>query len=394
MVPSRTLACLLALTPALAAAAQCDMVIKEDFRLGDRPSGNRGRIRTAQIHDGLGDYWTQVPGDASVRWISGEPPSFQFAASSVDPLEWPEDPAFPEYNGTAFGEDHGVSLLPLATPAVRFVASLDAVPIYGLHDGILFGLTATAALADNFASGGELWVRYAGTGEWELHTRTQGLLASGVASTGSVLTGFTPLQIEYTPGTRQVRLAINHEVVADLTLDFDPAPSHVGFECDAPFTNWQVVNNLVVRRGALSLLDSQPSDVSAPAGGSFTLTASTAVSDRRVLWLLGGLPLEDGPQAIGNVSGSSTLSLTVTSTCTACANPLTVQWSDQTAFEGVTAATLTGADIKVEGYLNASGVLVAREIHLNGSSDHDAYDKPPTSAVGLAKGWGKYRNRR
>lgn len=71
----------------------------------------------------------------------------------------------------------------------------------------------------------------------------------------------------------------------------------------------------------------------------------------------------------------------------------TIQWTDTTAFTGVTAATLANAAVKVEGYRNASGVLVAREVRLAGTADQDAYDASATGED-RSKGWGKYKNRK
>jgi hypothetical protein len=72
---------------------------------------------------------------------------------------------------------------------------------------------------------------------------------------------------------------------------------------------------------------------------------------------------------------------------------ITVLWNDTTAFTGVSTTTLSNTEVKVEGYLNASGTLVAREIHAAGVAEHDAYDKPASGSE-LGKGWSKYKNRK
>ena len=84
---------------------------------------------------------------------------------------------------------------------------------------------------------------------------------------------------------------------------------------------------------------------------------------------------------------------------TMCAGVMqSVLWTDQTAFTAITPQTLAGAMVKVEGYLNASGVLVAREIRKPDPSGLDAFD-PPTMPAGPASspmpgtGWDQYRNR-
>ena len=74
-----------------------------------------------------------------------------------------------------------------------------------------------------------------------------------------------------------------------------------------------------------------------------------------------------------------------------------VQWTDQTALIGITVETLSGAVVKVEGYLNDAGVVVAREIRKPEPTALDAYDKPaspatPTNPAMPTMGWEKYRN--
>jgi hypothetical protein len=77
-----------------------------------------------------------------------------------------------------------------------------------------------------------------------------------------------------------------------------------------------------------------------------------------------------------------------------------VQWSDQTAFNGLTAESLTAqtlvaVTLKVEGYLDASGTLVAREVRTLNAQSTEAYDKPdddgkPESAGNKGHGWDLY----
>ena len=51
-----------------------------------------------------------------------------------------------------------------------------------------------------------------------------------------------------------------------------------------------------------------------------------------------------------------------------------VKWNDQTTFQGVTSSTLAGTQIQVEGYLDASSVLIAREIRVPGQREADRFD--------------------
>jgi hypothetical protein len=62
-----------------------------------------------------------------------------------------------------------------------------------------------------------------------------------------------------------------------------------------------------------------------------------------------------------------------------------VLWTDATAWgTGVASATLSGASVEVEGYLNSASVLVARSVRLQGTDDADRY--------GTASGWSSYNS--
>jgi hypothetical protein len=80
---------------------------------------------------------------------------------------------------------------------------------------------------------------------------------------------------------------------------------------------------------------------------------------------------------------------------TASATTQKVQWSEQTVFAGVTAATLDTVAVVVEGYLDASGTLVARKIRnpsvSSGRQDSDAYS---TDDSGTTRSWSHYRSSR
>lgn len=80
---------------------------------------------------------------------------------------------------------------------------------------------------------------------------------------------------------------------------------------------------------------------------------------------------------------------------TASATTQKVQWSDQTVFAGVTAATLDTVAVLVDGYLDASGTLVARKIRnplvVSGRQDSDAYSGTDT---GSNRSWSHYRSGR
>lgn len=98
--------------------------------------------------------------------------------------------------------------------------------------------------------------------------------------------------------------------------------------------------------------------------------------------------------------GSMTFVLTSSSEHSTATSSVTVQWSEQTVFTGVSSATLNGSSVKVEGYLNSSGVLVARSIRVPGTADQDRYDRPmstvpagSTPTLGMGMGWKDYDNK-
>ncbi len=97
-------------------------------------------------------------------------------------------------------------------------------------------------------------------------------------------------------------------------------------------------------------------------------------------------------------TGSMSFTLTSTNPNTSATSTLSVQWSAQTVFTGVTSATLAGATVKVEGYLDAAGVLIARAIHTPGTEDQDRFDRPEPSVGGtgtstMGMGWKDYDDR-
>ena len=94
------------------------------------------------------------------------------------------------------------------------------------------------------------------------------------------------------------------------------------------------------------------------------------------------IPVREVRGAVSGLSsGSKSFSITVGSTT------IKVQYSDTTAFTGVTAATLAnGNSIEAEGTFDSAGVLHAREISLHGSRDGDKF------APG-GKGWDDYKKR-
>lgn len=80
---------------------------------------------------------------------------------------------------------------------------------------------------------------------------------------------------------------------------------------------------------------------------------------------------------------------------TASSTTQKVQWSDQTVFAGVTATTLGGVSLVVEGYLDSTGTLIARKVRnpsvATGRQDADDYATPGGSGT---RSWSHYRSSR
>lgn len=81
---------------------------------------------------------------------------------------------------------------------------------------------------------------------------------------------------------------------------------------------------------------------------------------------------------------------------TASAGAQKVQWSDQTVFAGVTATTLDGLALVVEGYLDSTGTLIARQVRnpsvAAGHRDADDYGRIDDDAS--THSWRHYRSGR
>lgn len=91
----------------------------------------------------------------------------------------------------------------------------------------------------------------------------------------------------------------------------------------------------------------------------------------------------------GTATGVVTASRSFTLAQAAGTTPalLTVQWTQQTVFKGLTAATLSGTSLVAEGYLDGNGVLIAREIRTPGQREADRFD--PRQGSGDSE-WARY----
>jgi hypothetical protein len=97
--------------------------------------------------------------------------------------------------------------------------------------------------------------------------------------------------------------------------------------------------------------------------------------------------LQGAPSAVDTTALSFTLT-------TAAGTKQKVSWSAQTAFVGLTAATLASATtVKVDGYLDTTGVFIARSIRVPGTSDSDSFD-PTAGGAGWTTYDANFRGRR
>src|SRR5687768_1472707 len=198
---------------AVAHSTRSDEVLFSDtFYLGPRPRNDDGRIREAFPNTSLDDFWAQFPGNANVRWSAGDGHDFgwQFSASSIDPLEPPEDFGG---NGTLTARGNPAALLPFSPPATAFSVAANLLPL-GNNDWVAIGFTSTGTLSNNFEHSAEIWLRFWGDGRYEVRTSgTNGQLVAG----SETKIGFTPAKLIYDPVTRAVSGFVNDRPFARFT---------------------------------------------------------------------------------------------------------------------------------------------------------------------------------
>lgn len=292
------------------ASAQCTLLARETFYLGDRPHGGNGRLRTAFVHDTLKDFWSQAPANGTM-WIAGDgtiPNRWAFAASSLDPAE--VDPLDP-YNGTAFGEPGAAAVLPFSPPTQPFTISAEAV--MG-PSTVILGLTSSPAVLDNFATAGALWMSLDNNGNWAIRTNGSALVASGQAPIiGTLNSGWLHMELTFDPPNSTVQGQVMGTVIPPTPVTLATPINYLGMEAR---DNWCVLNNLAVTTGTpLSVSASGPISPVCSAS-TVSLSATTNAADpRAIFWTRDGLILTDGPSPWGGamISGSNSLTLTLAS---------------------------------------------------------------------------------
>lgn len=203
-----------------------EVLLSDSFYLGSRPRGNNGNLRDAFPNTSLNDFWLQFPSNALTRWAAADAPDFgwQFSASSIDPLEPPED-AFGG-NGTITARGNPDALVAFAPPATAFSVAANLLPL-GDTDWVAIGFTSSGVLSSNFENFAQIWLRFWGNGDYEVRTMgTSGQLLNGHVTK----IGFTPAKLVYDPVTRRISGFVNDQRFAAFTNDSVANIQFVGLE--------------------------------------------------------------------------------------------------------------------------------------------------------------------
>ncbi len=342
------------------ARAQCTLLLWDDFQLGPRPKGN-GNLRDAQVHDGLNGYWPLV-GPPGAKWIAPEGSQLDgwiFSASSMDPLE-PVEP-FPDLssNGTASGQGHAAAWLPFTPPSVPFTLSVNVVPISVPDDTIRIGFSGSSVTNSNLDAFGRLWLEVTSAGVWSLHAGGSGTpIASGLASMGSALSGFTVLELTYDPGTQKTWGKLGQDTFGPLPAPLGGAIQFAGLEAHNTVVSYQTVNHFVVRTGPSVIVSEEPVSVSISPGGTARFSVATtagAADPIRYTWLRAGFPIADGPTGAGSVvsgAGSGMLTIQGASLADADAYSCVIATTCGVAYSQPATLSVCAADFDHSGFVD------------------------------------------
>ena len=287
---------------------QCDVLLRETFRFGERPHGGNGSLRMVELEDRLKDYWPQAS-SIGARWLSADQatqPLWQFAWSTADPAE--VDPLEgPDGNGTAFGEAGAAAVIPFGVPASAFTMSADMA----LANGEAYlGYTTTANFVNNFEIDGALWMSMNANVDWVVYANGNQVVASGHSAGGGALNGgFYRLEMTYDPVTSRVWGKAAGEAFGPFNVTLTRPLAYFGMEAH---NSWCVINNVAIYAGTPVSIGISGPDV-ACLGCSAVLTANTnAQGPAGYFWMRNGALLSDGTQSSGAVlSGTGTSELSI-----------------------------------------------------------------------------------
>ena len=228
-LPSLAALAALALLPAFPLRAQ-ELLLQDSFALGNRPSDERGTILNAADKTEINDFWALFPNQAAERWISGRKKGggWDFASAPLNPNE-PLADSPGGVNGVISTQGENAALLPFIPPSTAFEAAADLV-VSDPGDWIALGFTSSPAVANNFESFGQIWLRLFGDGSWQVFAQgAQGPSASG----RTALAPFNPVRLAYDPVSKKVSGSVNGAEFPPFSLGFTPVISDVGFEANS-----------------------------------------------------------------------------------------------------------------------------------------------------------------
>lgn len=256
----------------------------------------------------------------------------------------------------------------------------------GLGDAIVSGTTRLGGLVSNYDSS---------AGSFELEGVTILVGTTTIDPTGATIVNGAYVQVAGTVGADGKIAATAIHVRQQSTTDATAVVQLMGAIESLTDQSSFVVRGVPVDAAAIDLAAVCP-NVTLAVGTPVRVTATAQVGTDVVLARTMNCPSAPPPMLIRGISGTagSVDATARTFVLTSGDKTQTVQWSDQTVFAGVSADTLAGATLAVQGYLDANGKLVARMIRnpsaAKGRMDGDAFTH---MAAAPAQAWNNYRNR-
>ncbi len=252
-------------------AQGCVLLVRESFRLGDRPHGN-GNVRFADMGDHLSGFWPQQPSNG-VQWITSggaAANSWRFAIASEDPTEL--DPLDID-NGVGYGDPGAAALVPFSMPTTPVTISVNVTGPTSV------GFTSSSAVTSNFAANGALWIEFAFTqsiDEWTIRANGGSVVLTGslpgAFGAGVIESGYYNIQLTYDPVNHIVSGQIQNAAIPPTFVDVTTPIAYVGIEAPAGHPNGVAANNFSVFTGPRTSATA-PATAQVCAGGEVMLSA-------------------------------------------------------------------------------------------------------------------------